>query len=91
MGGFNILNIPDYQKRLDVLANLTLFRPGMFLKANDEKLLEDVFDGQVEVSEIELKRWAERHPEDSKKELRCRIVDANPLSIKILEFDTDHE
>jgi hypothetical protein len=63
MGGFDILNIPDYQKRLDVLANLTPYRPGMFLKANDEKLLKEVFDGQAEISEIELKIW----PKDIQK------------------------
>ena len=64
MGGFSILNVPDYQRRLDVLANTMPFRPGMFLVANDEKLLRVVFDGQIEISETELRIWAERHPED---------------------------
>lgn len=91
MGGFSFENVPDYQRKLDILANKTPFRPGTFLKANDEKLLKEVFDGQVEISEVELKRWAERHPEDSNGELRCRIVDANPLTVKILEFDADNE
>ena len=91
MGGFNILNVPDYQRRLDILANITPFRPGMFLKANDEKLLKEVFDGQIEISEIELKTWAERHSEDSRGEIRCRVVGANPLTVKILDYDVDHE
>ena len=91
MGGFSILNVPDYQRRLDILANKMPFRPGMFLVANDEKLLRVVFDGQIEISETELRIWAERHPEDGTTEIRCRVIDANPLRIKILDFDLDHE
>ena len=91
MGGFSILNAPDYQRRLDILANKMPFRPGMFLVANDEKLLNEVFDNQIEISETELKIWADRHPEDSRGELRCRVVGANPLKLKILDYDVDHE
>ena len=91
MDGFNILNVSDYQRRLDILANITPFRPGMFLKANDERLLKEVFDGQIEISEIELKTWAERHSEDSRGEIRCRVVGANPLTVKILDYGVDHE
>ena len=91
MGGFSILNVPDYQRRLDILANKMPFRPGMFLVANDEKLLRVVFDGQIEISETELRIWADRHPEDGTTEIRCRIVGMNPLKVKILEYDIDHE
>ena len=91
MGGFSILNAPDYQRRLDILANTMPFRPGMFLVANDEKLLNEVFDNQIEISETELKIWADRHHEEGNSELKCRIIGANPLRLKILDYDVDHE
>ena len=90
MGGFNILNVSDYQRRLDILANITPFRPGQFIAANQENILR-ICDGQIEISETELKTWAERHSEDSKGMIRCRVVNANPLTIKILDYDVDHE
>jgi hypothetical protein len=91
MSGFNFSNIVDYQRRLDILANLQPFRPGMFLVANDEKLLREIFDDQIELSEMELERWASRYPEDGPQKLRCKIVDKNPLKIKILQYDVDRE
>ncbi len=84
MGGFNILNVPDYQRRLDILANTMPFRPGMFLVANDEKLLRDVFDNQIEIAEDQLREWANDHSEDGNSEIKCRVVGANPLTVKIL-------
>lgn len=90
MGGFEILNIPDYQRKLDILANIMPFRPGMFKSANDEDILR-LCDGQVEIAEDELRRWANRHPEDGLQELKCRIIGANPLRLKILDYDVDHE
>lgn len=90
MDGFSILNVPDYQRKLDILASITPFRPGMFILANQDDILR-LCDGQLDIAEEQLKIWAERHPEDSKKELRCRIVDANPLTVKIMDYDVDHE
>ncbi len=90
MGGFYIMNTEDYQKRLDILAAITPFRPGMFISANQERII-DLCDGQIEIAEEELKRWAMRHPEDGAQELKCRIVDANPLTVKILDYDVDRE
>ena len=84
MGGFYIFNVPDYQKRLDVLSAITPFRPGMFIVANQEEILR-LCDGQLEIAEDELRRWAERHPEDGRSEIRCRVVGANPLRVKILD------
>lgn len=90
MGGFSILNVPDYQRRLDILANKMPFRPGMFLSANQDEILR-LCDNQLEVAEDELRRWTERHPEDGRTEIRSRVVGANPLKVKILECDVDHE
>ena len=56
-----------------------------------EKLLRVVFDAQIEISETELRIWAERHPENGRTEIRSRVVGANPLRIKILDYDADHE
>ena len=90
MGGFSFLNVPDYQKRLDILAGITPFRPGMFVSSNQDEILR-LCDGQIEIAEDELKRWAERHSEEGNAEIRCRIVGANPLKVKILDYDADHE
>jgi len=90
MGGFNILNVPDYQRRLDILANITPFRPGQFIAANQEDIIR-LCDGQIEIAEEELKKWTDRHPEDGHSELRCRVVKANPLTVKILDYDVDNE
>jgi hypothetical protein len=90
MGGFSILNVPDYQRRFDILASITPFRPGMFIYANQDDVLR-LCDNQLEIAEEQLKIWTERHPEDGLQELKCKIVDANPLTVKILEFDVDHE
>ena len=84
MGGFSFLNVPDYQRKLDILANTMPFRPGMFLVANDEKLLRDVFDNQIEIAEDQLREWANDHSEDGNSEIKCRVVGANPLTVKIL-------
>ena len=90
MGGFNILNVSDYQRRLDILANITPFKPGQFIAANQENILR-LCDGQIEIAEEELRRWAKRHPEEGRNELSCRVVEANPLTIKILDYDVDNE
>ena len=90
MDGFNILNVSDYQRRLDILANITPFRPGQFMRADQEDILR-LCGGQIEVAEDELRVWADRHPENGPQELRCRIVGMNPLKVKILEYDVDHE
>ena len=90
MGGFDILTVPDYQKRLDILSVITPFRPGMFISANQEEILR-LCEGQLEIAEDELRRWAERHSEDGRTEIRSRVVGANPLKVKILECDVDHE
>ena len=84
MGGFEFSNIPDYQKKLDILAVITPFRPGMFISANQDEVLR-LCDGQIEIAEDELKRWAERHPEDGRTEIKSRVIGANPLKVKILE------
>ena len=84
MGGFSFLNVPDYQKRLDILAGITPFRPGMFVSSNQDEILR-LCDNQIEIAEDELKRWAERHSEEGNAEIRCRIVGANPLRIKIVD------
>ncbi len=89
MDGFNFLNIPDYQKRLDILAAITPFRPGMFIRANQDEII-NLCDGQIEIAEEELKRWAMRHPEDGPQEIKTRIVGANPLVVKILDYDVDN-
>ena len=83
MGGFEFSNIPDYQKKLDILAAITPFRPGMFISANQDEVLR-LCDGQIEIAEDELKRWAERHPEDGRTEIKSRVIGANPLKVKIL-------
>ncbi|MCW6159200.1 MAG: hypothetical protein LVQ63_06980 [Thermoplasmatales archaeon] len=84
MGGLDILTVPDYQKRLDILSVITPFRPGMFISANQEEILR-LCEGQLEIAEDELRRWAERHSEDGTSEVKCRTVGANPLTVKILE------
>ncbi|MGC8618686.1 MAG: hypothetical protein ACP5UZ_08155 [Thermoplasmata archaeon] len=84
MGGFDILSIPDYQKRLDILSVIMPFRPGMFIQASQDEILR-LCDGQIEIAEDELRKWAARHSENGMAEIRCRVVGANPLTIKILE------
>ena len=85
MGGFDILGIPDYQKKLDILAARTPFRPGMFVSSNQDEILR-LCDGQIEIAEDELKRWAERHSEDGRTEIKSRVIGANPLKVKILDI-----
>ena len=85
MGGFDILGIPDYQKKLDILAAITPFRPGMFVSSNQDEILR-LCDGQIEIAEDELKRWAERHSEDGRTEIKSRVIGANPLKVKILDI-----
>ena len=84
MGGFEFSNVLDYQKKLDILAAITPFRPGMFISANEDEVLR-LCDGQIEIAEDELKRWAERHSEDGRSEIKSRVIGANPLKVKILE------
>ena len=90
MGGFDILNIPDYQGRLNVLAAIKPFRPGMFISANQPDILR-LCDNQIEIAEDQLREWANKHSEDGRTEIRSRVVGANPLKVKILECDVDHE
>jgi hypothetical protein len=90
MGGFSFENVQGYQRKMDILANVTPFRPGQFISANQDAILR-LFDGQVEIAEVELKIWAYRHREDGPSELRCRVVGANPLTVKILDYDVDRE
>ena len=85
MGGFDILGIPDYQKKLDILAAITPFRPGMFVSSSQDEILR-LCDGQIEIAEDELKRWAERHSEDGRTEIKSRVIGANPLKVKILDI-----
>ena len=56
----------------------------MFVSANQDEILR-LCDGQIEVAEDELKRWAERHSEDGRTEIRARVVGANPLKVKIVD------
>lgn len=90
MGGFNILSVPDYQRRLDILASIMPFRPGMFIAANQDNVMR-LCGEQLDVAEAELRRWADRHREDGSTEIRCRVIGANPFTVKILDFDADHE
>ena len=83
MGGFEFSNIPDYQKKLDILAAITPFRPGMFISANQDEVLR-LCDGQIEIAEDQLREWANDHSEDGNSEIKCRVVGANPLTVKIL-------
>ncbi len=84
MGGFEFSNVPDYQTKLDILAAITPFRPGMFVSSNQDEILR-LCDGQIEIAEDELKRWAERHSEDGRTEIKSRVIGANPLKVKILD------
>ena len=85
MGGFEFSNVPDYQKKLDILAAITPFRPGMFISATQDEVLR-LCDGQVEIAEDQLREWANDHSEDGNSEIKCRVVGANPLTIKILDI-----
>ena len=83
MGGFEFSNVPDYQKKLDILAAITPFMPGMFISANQDEILR-LCDGQIEIAEDQLREWANNHSEDGNSEIKCRVVGANPLTVKIL-------
>jgi hypothetical protein len=83
MGGFEFSNVPDYQTKLDILAAIMPFRPGMFVLSNQVEILR-LCDGQIEIAEDQLREWANNHSEDGNSEIKCRVVGANPLTVKIL-------